>query len=82
MDTKRIIRAWKEPDYRATLTAEERSALPESPSGKPLTEFEEDALRGVVGGKPFPNPSVLDDFNCTGFCSVLTCDFTLTFGGH
>lgn len=50
MNREMIIRAWKDPDYRASLNAEERAALPESPSGKPLTELGDSELEGVSGG--------------------------------
>ena len=45
-----IIRAWKDPEYRASLPAGERAALPESPSGRPLTELGGRALGEIVGG--------------------------------
>ncbi|MDY7076104.1 MAG: mersacidin/lichenicidin family type 2 lantibiotic [Chloroflexota bacterium] len=50
MPTNSIIRAWKDPKYRATLTPEQLAALPTHPSGMPLAELGEDELRGVVGG--------------------------------
>ena len=50
MDTSTIIRAWKDPEYRAHLPPTQRAALPESPSGKPLTELEETDLDNAVGG--------------------------------
>lgn len=50
MDTKTIIRAWRDPKYRASLSNEDRAALPECPSGPPLTELDEGELRHVSGG--------------------------------
>lgn len=50
MDTKTIIRAWKDPAYRASLSAEQRTALPENPSGKSTMELSEEALGQVLGG--------------------------------
>ena len=50
MDRTTIIRAWKDPEYRASLTHEERSALPESPSGKSMAELSEEDLGAVTGG--------------------------------
>jgi mersacidin/lichenicidin family type 2 lantibiotic len=41
-----IVRAWKDPLYRASLSAEERSRLPQHPSG--LMELAEDQLRSVA----------------------------------
>ena len=40
-----IVRAWKDPVYRASLSAEERSLLPLHPSG--LLELDEQQLRSV-----------------------------------
>lgn len=54
MDTKTIIRAWKDPEYRANLSSEQRAALPENPSGKSLIELSEEALAEVVGGELSP----------------------------
>ena len=45
-----IIRAWKDPAYRAGLSEEERAALPESPVGQSLAELGEVALELAVGG--------------------------------
>ena len=50
MRAETIIRAWKDPEFRASLTSEQRAALPESPSGKPMTELDEGDLTDVVGG--------------------------------
>ncbi|OJT26524.1 hypothetical protein BO221_00295 [Archangium sp. Cb G35] len=58
-----IVRAWKDPAYRASLTDEERSSLPESPSGRAMTELEDDELLGISGGKRGPDYSV-DTFRC------------------
>ncbi|MBN1204906.1 MAG: mersacidin/lichenicidin family type 2 lantibiotic [Myxococcaceae bacterium] len=45
-----IIRAWKSPAYRASLSEEQRAGLPESPSGKAMTELDEGELDAVTGG--------------------------------
>lgn len=50
MNRETIIRAWKDPTYRASLTPEEREALPECPSGTPMTDLGEDELAAAVGG--------------------------------
>lgn len=48
-----IIRAWKDPNYRASLSPEQRAALPESPAGAPLTDMSEAELEQVAGaGRP------------------------------
>jgi mersacidin/lichenicidin family type 2 lantibiotic len=41
-----IIRAWKDPLYRATLTAEELAVLPGHPSG--VLELPDEQLRGIT----------------------------------
>ena len=46
-----IVRAWKDPAFRASLSAEERDSLPESPSGRALTELDESALLEITGGR-------------------------------
>jgi mersacidin/lichenicidin family type 2 lantibiotic len=43
-----IVRAWKDPDYRARLTAQERESLPAHPAG--LMELDEADLDHVAGG--------------------------------
>ena len=50
MDTTTIIRAWKDPAFRASLSTEQRTALPECPAGTSLTELDESDLDGAVGG--------------------------------
>ena len=40
-----VIRAWKDPVYRATLTPEELAELPSHPSG--ALELQDEQLRGV-----------------------------------
>jgi mersacidin/lichenicidin family type 2 lantibiotic len=70
-----IVRAWKDPSFRASLSAEERSTLPESPSGRALTELDEGALAGISGGKPIQD--LLPATGCTGpvreTCGIVMC---------
>ncbi|HEU5228625.1 MAG TPA: mersacidin/lichenicidin family type 2 lantibiotic [Ktedonobacteraceae bacterium] len=42
------IRAWKDSEYRETLSAEEKALLPENPAGQ--VELTEEDLLNVVGG--------------------------------
>lgn len=71
MDEKRIIRAWKDPGFRARLSSEERAELPECPSGEPLTELDEDALVEALGGR---TPRTLPLRSCMYVCmSVDIC---------
>ncbi len=76
-----IVRAWKDPAYRASLSDEERASLPESPSGRAMTELEDGELLGISGGKRNPEYSV-DTFrcpaptalNCTlNSCGIVAC---------
>jgi mersacidin/lichenicidin family type 2 lantibiotic len=50
MNPKTIIRAWKDPAFRASLSSEERASLPECPAGTSITELGERDLDGAVGG--------------------------------
>jgi mersacidin/lichenicidin family type 2 lantibiotic len=52
MNNAMIVQAWKNPEYRASLPHEQRAALPENPSGRPLTELDESDLVDVTGGAP------------------------------
>jgi mersacidin/lichenicidin family type 2 lantibiotic len=44
-----IVRAWKDAEFRAELSPEERALLPENPAG--LVELTDEALEYVVGGE-------------------------------
>ena len=50
MNKDTLIRAWKDPSFRAGLTAEERMRLPVSPAGEAMAELDEDELRIIRGG--------------------------------
>ena len=45
-----IIRAWKDASFRASLTEEQRAALPANPAGLSAVELNETELQEVVGG--------------------------------
>jgi mersacidin/lichenicidin family type 2 lantibiotic len=52
----RIIRAWKDPEYRLNLSAEDQALLPENPAG--AIELTDDELDMAVGGhRPSSNSS-------------------------
>ena len=40
MSVETILRAWRDPYFRATLSADELAGLPQHPSGEVLTKFE------------------------------------------
>jgi len=43
-----IVRAWKDPEYRKTLTADELASLPANPAG--TSELTKEQLGDVAGG--------------------------------
>jgi mersacidin/lichenicidin family type 2 lantibiotic len=49
MTIANIIRAWEDPVYRRSLSAEERATLPENPVGQ--IELTEDELSEVMGAR-------------------------------
>ena len=48
MSKKDVVRAWKDAEYRNSLTAEELAALPENPAG--ATELPDAELENAAGG--------------------------------
>jgi mersacidin/lichenicidin family type 2 lantibiotic len=47
MSTAQVIRAWRDPEYRATLSSEQLAALPSHPAG--LIELSDDTLASAAG---------------------------------
>ena len=64
MKKEMIIRAWKDPTFRASLSAEERAALPDSPSGRSMMELDEAELLEANGGRMIRPPESLDVARC------------------
>ena len=60
MDKRKIIRAWRDAEFRSKLTEAERSMLPESPAG--LVEISDEDLAGVAG--------VASQNLCTARCTL------------
>jgi mersacidin/lichenicidin family type 2 lantibiotic len=57
MSRLNIIRAWKDPEYRLSLSEAERAMLPENPAGLiELTDTELDSVAGGANPKPVPKP--------------------------
>jgi mersacidin/lichenicidin family type 2 lantibiotic len=55
---EKVIRAWKDEEYRASLTEQERALLPEHPAGiNELSDAELEQLAG--GGGVFKNTPVM-----------------------
>ncbi len=73
MKKEMIVRAWKDPEYRARLSVEERAALPDCPSGSSLAELDEAELLGAVGGRCGPRYSQHLANSCGIACTVITC---------
>ncbi len=60
-----IIRAWKDEEYRNSLSEEQRSQLPENPAG--MIELSDEDLGSVVGGY---SESCCDCVKCTNINKV------------
>jgi mersacidin/lichenicidin family type 2 lantibiotic len=82
MSYRKTIRAWKDPEYRATLTAEELALVPSNPAG--LIDLTDSDLGEVSGGlinaRPHtktalcPNPPATSvERGCTVTASYLPC---------
>jgi mersacidin/lichenicidin family type 2 lantibiotic len=72
MSNKNIIRAWKDPVYRSSLSERERAALPPNPAG--AIEISDADLGKVAGGLDTPNSffcTICPTYTCTAICSVL-----------
>jgi mersacidin/lichenicidin family type 2 lantibiotic len=51
MSHEDIIRAWKDEEYRNSLSEEQRAQLPENPAG--MIELSDEAMQNVAGGGAF-----------------------------
>ncbi|RIK58270.1 MAG: hypothetical protein DCC57_00860 [Chloroflexi bacterium] len=61
----RVIRAWKDPEYRLSLSAEDQALLPENPAG--AIELTDDELEMAAGGhRPSSNSSGSWSSNSSG----------------
>jgi mersacidin/lichenicidin family type 2 lantibiotic len=62
MSRVNVVRAWKDEEYRLSLSAAERALLPDDPAG--AIELTDADLGGVAGGMP---PTCEDDscYGCT-----------------
>ncbi|MBS3030689.1 MAG: mersacidin/lichenicidin family type 2 lantibiotic (plasmid) [Dolichospermum sp. DET50] len=70
MSTNDIIRAWKDEDYRASLTEEQRLQLPENPAG--LIELTDDDMSSMVGGLLAGEVHTKTCNHCCGSASAAT----------
>jgi mersacidin/lichenicidin family type 2 lantibiotic len=62
MSQVNVIRAWKDQEYRLSLSAAERALLPDDPAG--AIELTDADLGGVAGGMP-PTCEVDSCYGCT-----------------
>lgn len=81
MKKELIIRAWKDPTFRASLSPEQRAALPESPSGRSMTELDENELTEVSGGVRKGQEYSVDTFGRCAAPTVLNCQRTINSCG-
>ncbi len=72
MSKDRIVRAWKDPVFRASLSPEERAQLPAHPAGEAMVELEENELAMVVGGNT-------SNSNCQCYSDAGSCGWICTF---
>ena len=61
-----VVRAWRDEEYRSSLSAEERASLPENPAG--LATISDETLRSITGGCCTSNY----DYCSTWVCSCVT----------
>lgn len=47
-----VVRAWRDEEYRNSLTEEERASLPENPAGAAVVE--DSVLQILAGGSGYP----------------------------
>jgi mersacidin/lichenicidin family type 2 lantibiotic len=50
MNGTEMIKAWKDSEFRASLSAEQQSMIPENPAG--MIELSDEELSAVAGGLP------------------------------
>ena len=73
MSKMNIIRAWKDREYRNSLTAAERALLPENPAG--LVELLDADLAEVAGGD-MTHPMTYNSHYPAICCPTMGCGFT------
>ncbi len=85
MNKNDVIRAWKDPFYRATLSEEAQSSLPQHPAG--ITELSDDQLRTWGGSDPITTAVTCTNYTfghlnacCPPITTAVTCT-QYTFNG-
>ncbi|MBW4577389.1 MAG: mersacidin/lichenicidin family type 2 lantibiotic [Aphanothece sp. CMT-3BRIN-NPC111] len=84
MSHENIIRAWKDAEFRNSLSAEELASLPENPAG--VIELTDAEMKSVTGAAPpYTSPAACQgttNYYCTSFVcdpnhtTDLLCDYT------
>lgn len=75
MHTSQIIRAWKDADYRATLSAEQLTHVAAHPAGSRVAELDEAALQNVAGGVDGCGRVCTATYDCAvGYFEEKACD--------
>ena len=69
MNKTDVVRAWKDPLYRASLSPEEIGGLPVHPSG--LVELDDAQLKGTAGGITTAPPCSVWTFHNLRACCPL-----------
>lgn len=70
MSPNKIIRAWKDVQFRQSLSNEEIAMLPEHPAG--LIDLTDTELDAVAGGKAGENPTYFTLGTCGWRCFTTT----------
>jgi mersacidin/lichenicidin family type 2 lantibiotic len=65
MNRDDVIRAWKDPLFRASLSREQRSALPAHPAG--VIELRDEDLKAVAGGIALITAQTCTEFTFRNF---------------
>ena len=78
MKTNDVIRAWKDPNYRAGLSDDERAALPASPAG--TIDVSETDLVGVEGGGGSNNLYCVPVYRAVNLNASFSCPYMVDFG--
>ena len=76
-----IIRAWKDEEYRMSLSDEERSLLPDNPAGPmELSDAELDSIVGGGGGSNNGGGTAV--IGCSVACGSVACGSVLLCSHH
>jgi len=80
MKANDYIRAWKDPDYRASLSAEQRAALPAHPCAE--VELSDEVLGQIAGGAN--QVTGLDECGLSCLCTAtwVCCVATIGIGAE